>query len=407
MIFNVGAMRSGTFWLQRVVGAHPEVTVVPSETYLFSHGLAPLFERFHHGVRGSAQVGKVYIEPGVLLDAAREFCDQVFGGYAERGISRIAERTPAHVRHLGLIAAVYPDAHIVHIVRDGRDVARSHATMDWGPGAIEPAAREWRDSILAARQALPLPHYHELRYEDLLAQPEVEIARLYAALGLHVDRAVLDTAVAEAGIHRNVDSAGSAPATGKWRSAFSPADVEAFDRVAGEALAELGYAPASPRSQAVVPQGGGGTLGRGARLRRRTSAIRTSLGGREMRQQLHRRVRLCDDLLEGITTRRFERTVSMLAADVACTVVDTLAGTGAVHATGRKATIAALRDDPVLAGRQLLGDVYVGLPHAVVALSYEVLDGARADRTLVVTITQDRIVAMTIYRHPTVGADQR
>src|SRR5213076_1354071 len=62
MIFNVGSRRSGTFWLQRIVTAHPEVSAVGSETHLFSHGIAPLAERFHHAALGSGQVGSTFIE---------------------------------------------------------------------------------------------------------------------------------------------------------------------------------------------------------------------------------------------------------------------------------------------------------------------------------------------------------
>lgn len=403
MIFSVGAMRSGTFWLQRILAAHPEVAAVPSETYFFSHGIAPLLERFHHGARGSAQLGKLYVDPQVLRDAVRDFCDRLFAGYAEPGTARIAERTPAHVRHLGLIADIYPDAHIVHIIRDGRDVARSHASMDWGPRAIEPAAREWRDSILAARQALPLPRYHELRYEDLLARPEVEIARLYAAVGLPADRAALDAAIAEAGIQRNLDPVGSAPATGKWRSAFSAADLNAFESVAGELLAELGYAPASPGAAAAPREAPGKSPARrAAGLRRRITRQEASPAGGEG-HQLRRCLGLCDELLEGIATRRFDRAAALLSEDAVSTVVDTGVAAPPVRATGREAAMVALRDDPALQGRQIVGDLYPAVPHAAVALSYELPGGGRADRTLVVTIIRDRIEGLTIYRHPSVG----
>ena len=58
MIFNVGARRSGPTGSSAFVTAHPEVAAVPSETHLFSHGIAPLFERFQHkgdvGPNGSA-----------------------------------------------------------------------------------------------------------------------------------------------------------------------------------------------------------------------------------------------------------------------------------------------------------------------------------------------------------------
>jgi len=69
MIFNVGSRRSGTFWLQRIVTAHPEVAAVPSETHLFSSGIAPLFECFQHSLRSSTKVGEIY----VACDAASDW----------------------------------------------------------------------------------------------------------------------------------------------------------------------------------------------------------------------------------------------------------------------------------------------------------------------------------------------
>ena len=118
MIFNFGARRSGTFWLQRIVTAHPAVSAVPSETYLFSHGVSPLLERFQHSARSSPEVGAVYVDRDNLIDAVRDLCDTVFGQFLEAGTERVAERTPHHAWHLGLIAEVYPDARFVHIIRD-------------------------------------------------------------------------------------------------------------------------------------------------------------------------------------------------------------------------------------------------------------------------------------------------
>ena len=62
MIFCFGARRSGTYLLQRIVGAHPLVSQVPSETHIFSHGLVPLLERFRHEDPESLEVGSMYVE---------------------------------------------------------------------------------------------------------------------------------------------------------------------------------------------------------------------------------------------------------------------------------------------------------------------------------------------------------
>ena len=101
MVFVVGARRSGTKWIQRMLAAHPDVAMIPGETGLFTHGLSQLSERFQHGVIGSARTGKVFMDRGDLLDALRGFCDSVFGGLLERlgpKCRYLVERTPFHER---------------------------------------------------------------------------------------------------------------------------------------------------------------------------------------------------------------------------------------------------------------------------------------------------------------------
>src|SRR5437773_700229 len=92
LIFSVGARRSGTYWLQRIIAAHPLVAEVPSETHLFSHGIAPLMERFQHEDPTSPEVGSVFAERGAVLDAVRDLCDTVFSGFLQPGQEYVAER---------------------------------------------------------------------------------------------------------------------------------------------------------------------------------------------------------------------------------------------------------------------------------------------------------------------------
>src|SRR3954447_17047570 len=256
MIFNVGARRSGTFWLQRIVASHPEVAAVPSETHLFSDGIAPLFERFQHSERSSPTVGKVYVDRESILDASRDLCDVVFAEFLEPGASRVAERTPLHALHLDLIAAIYPDAHFVHIVRDGRDVARSIVAQPWGPKTIEGAAQEWRTAVVAARGAsLPPQTYREIRYEDLLADPEPVLRDVYGWLGLDAEDRIVAAAVNEATVGANLGASPSGIAVGKWRDVCSSRELSAFDGVAGDLLAELGYPPSFPEGSTPARAG--------------------------------------------------------------------------------------------------------------------------------------------------------
>src|SRR3954467_15754686 len=106
MIFAVGARRSGTYWLYRLLPAHPEIEGVPSETHLLSHGVAPLLERFSHGLRSNPQLGKIWIDRTELAEAIRDLCDRAFSAQLESPSHYLVERTPVHVFHLDLIGEV-------------------------------------------------------------------------------------------------------------------------------------------------------------------------------------------------------------------------------------------------------------------------------------------------------------
>jgi hypothetical protein len=240
MIFNVGARRSGTYWLQRIVCAHPAVAEVPSESYVFSDGIAPLMERFQHDDPDSQEVGRVYADRERVIAAVRSLCDAVFGEFADDGQTHVAERTPWHVYHLSLIGEVYPDARFVHIVRDGRDVVRSLIAQHWGPGTVTEGADEWCSSVLAGRDGA-----HELgerllevRYEALLSDPRPVIERIYAHLGLEGG---IDEAMAAAGEVTNLGLRDRRVGAEKWRQDWGRRELRDFDRVAGDLLRALGY----------------------------------------------------------------------------------------------------------------------------------------------------------------------
>src|SRR5438477_12220346 len=100
MIFLVGAMRSGTNWLQRMLATHPLIVPTPGETHLFSHGLVQLREIVHHGVADSPATASLYMDPDVFRDAIRDFCDVAYRGLLERSSGSpeyVLDRTPHHV----------------------------------------------------------------------------------------------------------------------------------------------------------------------------------------------------------------------------------------------------------------------------------------------------------------------
>src|ERR1044072_2576593 len=129
MVFSFGGRRSGTWWLQRILSPPPAVAAVPSESFFFSRAIAPLFDCFQDIDREAPSTGRIYAERELLLDAARDFWDRLFAQVGAGPTQRIPEPTPWHVEYLALRNGLYPDAYYIHIVRDGRDAARSLSSM--------------------------------------------------------------------------------------------------------------------------------------------------------------------------------------------------------------------------------------------------------------------------------------
>jgi hypothetical protein len=410
MIFIVGSRRSGTNWIQRILSAHAGIANVPSETALFSMGIVPLMERFHHGAIGSYRLASLYVQRDELLGALRTFCDTIFEGVRRSlspGAERVMERTPDHVLHLDLVGDIYPDAHFVHIIRDGRDVARSLVSQSWGPDSVTEAAAQWRSAIEAARSAAPrLDHYHEVRYEDLMSNTRDVVCGLFDRLGMSRDAGVIDNAVHEAGLLHNVDPADPRIVLDKWRSHFSAADLTDFNRVAGSTLSELGYEDAELIGGAVPMPTSAVPASRSPidRARRRLAALRRGpmhgSFGRETLDRLHSAQVVFDGFLESIAAGRLDRIELAMSPVARVVIVDRAGGWTGTGPAAVSRLLERFSSDPALEGRQLRGDTWPALPAFSAVLSYEMADGSVEDRALILYIEGNRITRLAYYAFP-------
>lgn len=406
MVFLVGAQRSGTNWLQRILGAHPDIATVPSETHVFSHGLAPLADRVHHGAASSPTTSLVFMEHERFVRSLRAFCDDLFTGLLDviaPSARLLVERTPLHVHHLELIAAVYPDAYVLHIVRDGRDVARSLVAHEWGPDSIADGARTWASAVRDARRAAPaVPRYREVRYEELLADPVRGITEIYTWLGVDTAAAVVDVALTEAGVRFNHDPSDPTIEAGKWRRSLSTADLSAFDAVAGDLLAELGYdasdVPARARRTAPATRARDaldGVRRRGRSLRRRSA--RPAAGERDAVEDIRWAQLTVDRFLSALHAEDYEAVAAMFGPGAAVRCV-----AGGDDWSGRDTDavarlVAVLRADAPRRGRQLRGDVHPGFPLTTV-LAYDDGAGNRSHAVFVTTVADEAISRIVYYR---------
>jgi hypothetical protein len=166
------------------------------------------------------------------------------------GKKRWGDKTPRYVEHIPLIARLWPDSHFVHLVRDGRNVALSYADVPFGPKTVAKAAELWAKRVrmgIAAGRALG-DRYIEIRYEDLVEDAAGEAKDLCDFLALDFDSGMLDyTERARGAVLPRAQKYNPHVAerpiskVRSWEESMPPADVEVFEAVAGDVLAELGY----------------------------------------------------------------------------------------------------------------------------------------------------------------------
>jgi predicted O-methyltransferase YrrM len=288
-VFVVGAQRSGTTWVQRLLADHPAI-VSGQESHLFARYLAPLWQRWQLEQqlrdRGGRTIGLgCYLTEEELLEECRGLARRVFARLeqAKPAATILVEKTPDHGLHLPLIRLLFPDATILHVLRDGRDVVASLLDAqrrpwgrDWAPSSARDAACRWAEWVSAIRAGLPgFRRARTLRYEELVAAGPSALAELYDFLGVPLplpeveaihDRWRFD-ASSEAVRSDSLKVVGAcrqaAPAEpegffrrgrpGPWQRDLSPAEQKAVQAVAGDLLSELGYLPA-PDSAAPVEQ---------------------------------------------------------------------------------------------------------------------------------------------------------
>ena len=281
--FVVGVGRSGTTLLRLMLDAHPDLAMPPETGFvpdviregqnLRTPAAAVAFLREQRSW-GDHHVDEAELERRLAalarLDATAAL-RAFYRLYADgQGKPRWGDKTPAYVKRMPMIERALPEARFIHVIRDGRDVSLSRGKRRLREGDApgpERVAEMWRNRILKARKASKrVRHYIEIRYEDLVTDTEPTLRRVADLVELPWDAAMLT--YYERAPERLAEMARDLPATDKklsrsgdermaahalaaeppkpdriatWKQRMSDEDCAAFESVAGDLLAELGY----------------------------------------------------------------------------------------------------------------------------------------------------------------------
>jgi Sulfotransferase family len=268
-LFIVACDRSGTTMLRLILDRGPDLAI-PTESAIVVD-FANVRVRYG-GLETDAQfdrlAGDVWRHPkirewrlaagppgrdGLTGEAAyRRAIEAPFAAYAaERGRPRWGDKTPLYVRHLDEVRRVFPEARIIVLIRDGRDVALSLMGVPFGPGNVWAAARMWRSAVEAGERAAARWPQDVLtvRYEDLVDAPERVVREVCAFAGIAYSPAMLAIeetpggrlAAGQEAWFSRISEGISRGSVGRWRREMPRHRIALFQAEAGDALARHGY----------------------------------------------------------------------------------------------------------------------------------------------------------------------
>jgi hypothetical protein len=280
-IFILGCPRSGTTLLQLMLHAHPRIAIPPETRFLL-----PLYEaRRDFGdlreARNRRELARWIVEPeetkfqDLGLDPEEVMAEItvgpptvgsalgiVFRAYARRfGSSRWGDKRPSYFRRMDVLLRMFPDAQIVHLIRDGRDCVASLTEMPWFTLDTFHAVSTWAEAIDAGRRAagaLGPGSYYELRYEALVRDPRAELGALCDFLGEDYDPAMAEphhmakvAVPAHKKWHARTYGSVDAQRVGSWEARLEPWEVSLCESVIGTRLRDNGYElTGAPRASA-------------------------------------------------------------------------------------------------------------------------------------------------------------
>lgn len=276
----IGSPRSGTTLLRLMLDAHPDLAIPPETGFLALSAPFATRDAFFDAVTTYPSEAPAWqdfqisreaflaelcrIDPFTVSEGYRAF----YRLYASRFHKvRWGDKTPTYCMHMDAIEAVLPEAHFIHVIRDGRDVALSLREMWFSPGReIDVQATQWHTLVSTARrQGASCRNYLEVRYEDLVLRAPLTLRRVCRFIDLPYDEAMMtyhERAPGRLEEHKarfRVDGSllvsrdrrlsqqrkTMEPPDGSrvfaWKRTMRADERERFEAIAGDLLNDLGY----------------------------------------------------------------------------------------------------------------------------------------------------------------------
>jgi hypothetical protein len=284
--FVLGSQRSGTTLLRLMLHTHPNLAI-PFETGFMTafardasfvtpwHGRLSRYQDLRSGTEIESllddivnfpfvRAGDLKIDKPLILsknvDSFAGLIDAIMKEYARaHGKTRWGDKTPEYTEDIDLIWRLFPCCKFIHLVRDGRDVVLRQLKVPfdhWFSKSLPLLATRWARKTTICHKVgsvLGPEYYLELRFEDLIQNPEPVLMRITDFLGEPYSSQMLNYAEAPKSsvpqypddlenrnqieaVHKHSFGALDRKMVNTWRTAMSKADRIIFEQNAGHAL---------------------------------------------------------------------------------------------------------------------------------------------------------------------------
>lgn len=186
-----------------------------------------------------------------LLSEDRRTIPDIISGIFEmnamgEGKLRWGDKTPYYVLHLPTILEMFPQAQIIHIIRDGRDCALSmlERRMDLQIFNTYHAAHTWNKYVSAGMEfgKYNPSVYLEIKYEEILSDPHLAMHTICDFLSEEFVESLIEFRKPKAAIKTHMLQKPIQQGNQeKWRSKMTNRQIRIFEAMAGETLKKQSY----------------------------------------------------------------------------------------------------------------------------------------------------------------------
>jgi hypothetical protein len=242
--------------LQQALNRHPAV-VIPPETAYFTFLEQPLSKQISHlkRIAHDLQIPLPTLTHRVWgRRQGRGFFEYIARRYLDRGgrlgVTHFGEKSPEHLRRHQTIQRLFPEAKLLLIYRDGRDVALSLSRVPWMPHDLAVGFALWLHYCRDHRRAQRAfgPNLFVIRYEDLVERPEEQLQDVCQFLELDYREEMAFGSGNQDGVpawehdwKAQAVKPISASRVGQWRTELTDEQVGILERWGGNTLRSLGY----------------------------------------------------------------------------------------------------------------------------------------------------------------------